>query len=503
MKVVLATIHSRDKEALFTPLALLYLKSYLVEQKGFPIAAIPLLEFRPGRADSEIVEEILSENPDVVGLSCYIWNIQKFRRIFHLLKERNPRIKLLLGGPEVGPVAVSVLEKNPAVDAIIKGEGERVFADLVETIQKNDSLAGVNGIAYRDGVNIHSNPDSPILHDLNELPSPHKPEYGLFNDRQVCLETQRGCVFRCSFCFYNKDYSIRNRRFDLERVKQELLYWMQKGVPRIYLMDPIFNLHADRAKEICRFIIANNTANVTFHTEIWAEFVDEEMAELFQKANFQMLEVGLQTTEESVLSTVERRFKKAPFTKGLQYLRAAGLRVDLHLIFGLPGETLESFRKAIDYAVSLEADIISIFTLMVLPGTALWRQKESLGLCHDPEPCYEIWGTPSMPENEIAYGKKFHQALIRHYNSAGLLLAKISSLPFSEVLDQWILWSEENKNEPSKRGCRVEDFIEYFCQKRSGLDASFFLALHRSVVHGKPSLSTSGQPHGVASISAC
>jgi radical SAM superfamily enzyme YgiQ (UPF0313 family) len=480
MKIVLATIHSR--EALFTPLALMYLKAYLVERQGIPAPEIPLLEFRPKQPNSQIVEEILAVEPDVVGLSCYIWNIRKFREIFRVLKERRPGIKIVLGGPEVGPVAARVLEENHSVDVIVKGEGERVFAELVETFRQGAPLEQVRGIAFREGSRVRSNPEAPVFSDLNTLPSPHKPEYGITGDREICIETQRGCVFRCSFCFYNKDYSIRNRRFDLDRVKQELLYWMKSGARNIYLMDPIFNLNAERAKEICRFIIAHNSTKIIFHTEIWAEFVDQELAKLFEQANFRFLEVGLQTAEENVLSNVERRFRKEAFIKGLQYLNSMGLNVELQLIFGLPGETMESFRRSFDFAVSLRPAKIAVFPLLILPGTELWRRKEKFGLQHDPEPYYEIQRTPDLSESDVDYGKRLSRSVPIHYNQAGILLAETAVIPFSALLDQWLLWERQNVIHP-KGACRVEAFIQDFCRERKNLNPDFFLALHRRIAH--------------------
>src|SRR6185503_8948584 len=151
--------------------------------------------------------------------------------------------------------------------------------------------------------------DAPIVSDLNELASPHLTLDTDLTGRSVCIETQRGCVFRCNFCFYNKDLSIRNRRFDLDRVTREILYWLDKDVASIYLMDPVFNLNAQRTKKILRFIAEHNRRGTTFHSEIWAEFVDAEMARLFRDANFRFLEVGLQSVDDTALATAERRLR--------------------------------------------------------------------------------------------------------------------------------------------------------------------------------------------------
>ena len=134
-----------------------------------------------------------------------------------------------------------------------------------------------------------------------------------------------------------------------------MLFWLQQDVREIYLMDPIFNLNAERAKDICRFVAAHNERRIAFHSEIWAEFVDEEMARLFSEANFQFLEVGLQTTDDTALRdrrAASARSRRSPTASAIseQYR----LKFELQLILGLPGETMASFRKSLDFAGSLD-----------------------------------------------------------------------------------------------------------------------------------------------------
>ncbi len=122
------------------------------------------------------------------------------------------------------------------------------------------------GICFRntDGRLVETGPAA-LVKNLNDYPSPHLERYIDYTGRAVCIETQRGCVFKCNFCFYNKDYSLRNRRFALERIKEELLSVLNQDLVELYLMDPIFNLNAARAKEICRFIAAHNPRRIPIH----------------------------------------------------------------------------------------------------------------------------------------------------------------------------------------------------------------------------------------------
>ena len=461
MKVCLATVHSNPA---FAPLALLYLKASLLERQTPAAVDVKILEFSLEDTPGEIAQRIVEDAPDLVGLSCYVWNVKLLMAAAQEIRERRPEVRLVLGGPEVGPIARSVLERNPAVDCIVKSEGELVFAELVQACKAAGDIAKVRGICFRRGDGLVETDDAPTLDDLNRLASPYRmPDFDP-KGRVICIETQRGCVFRCNFCFYNKDLSIRNRRFDLDRVKQEILYWLQQDIAQIYLMDPIFNLNAARAKEICRFVAEHNLRHIPFHTEVWAEFIDEEMARLMHAANFRFLEVGLQTTDQAVLATVERRLKLGRFLDGIDHLKRFGIPFEVQLIYGLPGETRTTFRRSLDFAATLQAPELSVFPLMVLPGTELRRKAGLLKLEFDPEPPYFIRSHPSMSEADIAYGLKLSEAVDRVWTSwTILLLAREANVSFAELIDEWIAWAGTQAQDAARERESMRQFILHFC----------------------------------------
>jgi anaerobic magnesium-protoporphyrin IX monomethyl ester cyclase len=406
MRIVLATRHA---ERAFIPLALLYLKASLAGRGHCAADEIEMAEFDASADAGAIADALLGARPDVVGLSCYVWNVTVLLAAVRLIRKRAPGVRIVLGGPEVGPVAVAVLQAHPYVDVVVHSEGEVPFADLVDAWQREVSPTAVAGIAFRDGDAIVDTGAAPLVKRLDDYPSPHLARYLDYTGRAVCIETQRGCVFHCNFCFYNKDYSLRNRRFDLDRVKEELLLVLSQDVDEIYLMDPVFNLNAARAKDICRFIADHNPKHVPVHSEIWAEFVDDEMAALMRAAGFRQLEVGLQTTDPTALATTERRLRVERFTEGIAHLRRHGLPFELQLIYGLPGETTASFRESLNFAIALDPPQLSVFRLMVLPGTELWRKAASLQLTYDPEPPYHVRSHLSMTRGRSRVRTAFHQ----------------------------------------------------------------------------------------------
>lgn len=467
MNICLATVHCKPR---FIPLALLYLKAYLVQHDGHPADAIDIAEFPPDVTAETIADRILQHDPAVVGLSCYVWNVRTLLAAAHVLKARRPGIRIVIGGPEVGPVANTVLTAHPCIDVVVKSEGEVPFANLI-----GGRLADVPGICFRHDAGIVDTGEASALKDLNALASPHLSPYMDYTGRIVCIETQRGCVFRCNFCFYNKDYSIRNRRFDLDRVEQELLAWLGQDIHEIYLMDPVFNLNAERAKAICRFIVEHNTRRIPIHAEVWAEFIDEELAQLMAAANFQFLEVGLQTTDADVLATVERRLKLQKFLDGVGYLKQYALPYELQLIYGLPGETVQTFRRSLDFAASLDPPELSVFPLMVLPGTELWRKAEGFGLEFEADPPYYVRSHFSMSADDIGYGWKVHRALDEIADAKTFrVLGREPGLSFSSVVDAWIAWQEGGRE--GAVGGRVREFLRDFCGQHA-IPEAFYLGM--------------------------
>jgi anaerobic magnesium-protoporphyrin IX monomethyl ester cyclase len=470
MTICLATLHRNPR---FIPLALLYLKAYLVEHAGVAAETIQLVEFDQETPHDEMVARLIEADPDVVGLSCYVWNIRKLLALARDVKALCPRARIVLGGPEVGPVAASVLEANDAVDIVVKSEGEIPFAQIVDQLAMRDCLSVVAGICYRDGSRVVDTGDAPPLKDLNLLASPHLPAQCDYAGRIICIETQRGCVFRCNFCFYNKDYSIRNRRFDLDRVKEEILFWLDRDISSLYLMDPVFNLYAERAKEICRFIAEHNHKRIEVQAEVWAEFIDEELASLMAAANFTFLEVGLQTTDQDVLATVERRLKLQKFLDGIGFLKQHALNFEVQLIYGLPGETVTTFRKSLDFAATLDPPRLEVFPLMVLPGTELWRKAEGFQLQFESEPPYYVTSHFSMSADDIGYGWKVNKAL-KYLGDAKTfrVIAREPGVTFSSVVDAWIAWDAGRAADEPRRE-KMERFVSDFCASRS-LPADFY-----------------------------
>jgi len=464
MKICLALKHASDP---FTPLPLMCLKSALIDLGGWSDVDVPLVELPSQASVEDMVERMLAAEPDVLGLSCYVWNVTSLLEAGRRVKALRPAMHVVLGGPEVGPQAADVLAAHPWVDAVVKNEGELPIVDLADRWRTGAAIGDVAGIVLRDGDRIVDTGPERFVRDLNQLPSPYRDfESYSYTGKYACIETQRGCVFTCNFCFYSKDSPIRNRRVDAERVDREITYLLRQDIAHLSFMDPIFNLNAKRAKEICRLIITRNERRVTSHAELWAEFVDEELAALLKAANFDYLELGLQTTDTVTLATVERRLRMEQFLAGVGHLKKAGLFFEVHLIFGLPGDTLDKFRDSLNFAVTLNPPDIGVFPLQVLPGTDLWTKSDAFGLCFDRDAPHFLTSTATLTPAEVAYGRRLAFSVGPLWRSLAVrLLTRESNVRFSDFVEGWVAWSEAHANDV-KDVTSLPAYVADFCETR-------------------------------------
>ncbi|MCK9594806.1 MAG: radical SAM protein [Candidatus Omnitrophica bacterium] len=428
-----------NRNTVYTPLALLYCRACLTEDKKLSSRVrVDIREYELEDSEEYILWDLAKFAPGIVGFSCYLWNIKKVLKLSRMLRKAMPGIKIVLGGPEVSPLAKGILKDNPCVDLVVRGEGEFAFTDIARAYLTGKGLSGVKGITFRKGKKVFENPGHPFIADLDSIPSAYlNSGYELAN-REVCLETQRGCVFGCWFCYYNKGCA-NWRVFSLKRVKKELLFLLSQDQAEIYLMDPVFNIDIKRAKEICRFIIEHNKKRIPFHTEIQAELVDAELAALLKKACVRYIEVGLQSDDDKVLKNVRRAFNREKFIKGFSLLKSNGLVVELQLILGLPGDCLETFFRSLKFALELDPPVLSVFKLQVLPGTMIRERARSLGIEYEAEPPYEFIQSRTMPfKDSILAQKAVNSVSLFRRNKAALRLCKQKGIDMVQLIRLWL-----------------------------------------------------------------
>lgn len=426
----------------------------------------------------KVFERIAAEKPDLIGLSCYIWNINPVKTLGEMLKNFLPESIVVLGGPEVSYNPEDVLEECSWCDYIISGEGEYPFACLCDFI-KSGSVKPIPGLCYRkDGKIIISEPY--VME--GEPPSPYCEKYfESLKGRITYLETSRGCPYSCAFCLSGRCGSVRF--FDIERAKSEMLLLAKSGTQTVKLVDRTFNANKARAKELWRFVIDEHgkgiPKNVCFHFEIAGDILDDESIEILNSApkGSIQLEIGMQSFNEKTLAYINRKTNTEKLIRNIKKLLSPGnLHIHIDLIAGLPFEDLESFERSFDIGYNLRSNMLQLGFLKLLHGAQMREDSEKYPCIFSKEPPYEVISTQWTDENDLLFLHKIEDALERLCNSGRFIgtvdyvLESTGLSPF-EFFKKFGIYAAEH----SKPLVSLDDYTEMafgYLSKLEGIEPS-------------------------------
>lgn len=350
--------------------------------------------------DAAILKWLEESEPDLIGFSCYVWNID---RSLHLCREVRNRLdsSIVAGGPEIN-ADNEFLRAHAEIDLGVIGEGEETFRELVRAMDRGDKdFSGISGLMIRRKGGWTDTPARSPAQTLEGIPSPYLT--GLLSPsmrKTMVMETVRGCPMRCAYCYYHKHLS-GIRAFPRERIEAEFAWAMETGVKEVTIVDPCFGRRPDLAGLLDR-LAANGTGKPSFSCELNAEDLTDGLVKALVKAGLVHVEIGLQSTNAQTLRNVGRRFDRAAFARGVKLLRAAGVRVMTDIMVGLPGDSLDDVRRSMDFVLEEGLyDELSLYPLSVLPGTVLRRRAGRFGISHQSCPPYLVTGTPLMSGDDI------------------------------------------------------------------------------------------------------
>ncbi|MGQ3479087.1 B12-binding domain-containing radical SAM protein [Paenibacillus sp. TY11] len=411
MKVILSTLNAKY---IHTSLAIRCLKAY--SEKDFDIE---LAEYTIKDPVMNIVSDLFQRGADVVGFSCYIWNIEETIKVIDVLKKIMPEVKIVLGGPEVSYDTDHWMKRLANVDFIVVGEGEETFHQLLQELEGDRKFHFVYGLAYRKGEEVIQMPGRPKA-DLNELPSPYRfaediPELG---KRVVYFETSRGCPFSCQFCLSSIEVGVRY--YDIERTKSDILYLIDNGANLIKFVDRTFNIKRDYALEMFKFLIENHRGCV-FQFEITADIMRPEvldyLAENAPPGVFRF-EIGVQSTNDPTNELVKRRQNFTKLSRTVTKVKQSG-KIDQHLdlIAGLPLEDYNTFRKTFNDVFALGPEELQLGFLKMLRGTGLRIDADKYNYTYMDVAPYEMLSNDVLSFADIVRLKRLEDVLEKYWNS--------------------------------------------------------------------------------------
>ena len=411
MKILLAACNAKY---IHSNLAVYDLQAYASEYADH----IVLKEYTINQLKDDIMRDIYLEHPDVVCVSCYIWNLSFVKELMADLTKILPDVDFWAGGPEVSYDAEKFLTENQEFKGVMVGEGEETFKELAGYyIEKNpQNLKNMTGICYRDGDQIIHNGWRQIM-DLSRIPFIYK-DLSDFKNRIIYYESSRGCPFSCSYCLSSIDKKLRFR--DTEMVKRELQFFIDNKVPQVKFVDRTFNCKHDHAMAIWKYINEHDNGVTNFHFEISADLLrEEELQEMStMRPGLIQLEIGVQSTNPDTIKAIHRTMDFEKLKGIVDRIHSFGnIHQHLDLIAGLPYEDYDSFRHSFNDVYALKPQQLQLGFLKVLKGSHMMEMCQEYGIVYKTREPYEVLSTKWLDYDHVLKLKTVENMVEVYYNS--------------------------------------------------------------------------------------
>ena len=379
---------------------------------------IVLKEYTINQQKDDIMRDIYLEHPDVVCVSCYIWNLSFVKELMADLIKILPGADFWAGGPEVSYDAEKFLTENSEFKGVMVGEGEETFKELAGYyVEKNpQDLKDMTGICYRDGDQIIHNGWRQIM-DLSSIPFIYK-DLSEFKNRIIYYESSRGCPFSCSYCLSSIDKKLRLR--DTETVKKELQFFIDNKVPQVKFVDRTFNCKHDHAMAIWKYINEHDNGVTNFHFEISADLLrEEELQEMStMRPGLIQLEIGVQSTNPDTIKAIHRTMDFEKLKGIVDRIHSFGnIHQHLDLIAGLPYEDYDSFRHSFNDVYALKPQQLQLGFLKVLKGSHMMEMCREYGIVYKTQEPYEVLSTKWLDYDHVLKLKTVENMVEVYYNS--------------------------------------------------------------------------------------
>lgn len=411
MKILLAACNAKY---IHSNLAVYDLQAYASDYADH----IVLKEYTINQQKDDIMRDIYLEHPDVVCVSCYIWNLSFVKELMADLIKILPGADFWAGGPEVSYDAEKFLTENSEFKGVMVGEGEETFKELAGYyVEKNpQDLKDMTGICYRDGDQIIHNGWRQIM-DLSSIPFIYK-DLSEFKNRIIYYESSRGCPFSCSYCLSSIDKKLRFR--DTETVKKELQFFIDNKVPQVKFVDRTFNCKHDHAMAIWKYINEHDNGVTNFHFEISADLLrEEELQEMStMRPGLIQLEIGVQSTNPDTIKAIHRTMDFEKLKGIVDRIHSFGnIHEHLDLIAGLPYEDYDSFRHSFNDVYALKPQQLQLGFLKVLKGSHMMEMCKEYGIVYKTQEPYEVLSTKWLDYDHVLKLKTVENMVEVYYNS--------------------------------------------------------------------------------------
>ncbi len=349
-------------------------------------AEVKVLDLVVEAYSREILSELLQNfNPDLVGLTAVTMNFNGACELLEEIKDIQPSVRTIMGGPHVTFNAREELINNPALDMIVAGEGETTIAELTRAMTNGGGLDGIAGLIYRDGSSIRSNSPRPTGLDVKKAPTParHLLPMGRYKalGLAVSMITSRGCPFQCIFCVGRKMSGAKVRYRDAMSVVDEMQQLAGTGIVQINIADDLFTAKKKHCYAICDEIIRRGL-KIPWTAFSRANTISADLLTKLKEAGCVHLSFGFESANEDILQTVQKRITPDQMINAARLCSEAGITSQASFISGLPGETPETMDQTSAFAQQINdlGMTVGFHILAPFPGTLVRDDAEELGL---------------------------------------------------------------------------------------------------------------------------
>lgn len=410
MKVLLIAINAKY---IHSNLAVYSLRAYA----GKYAQQTEIAEYTINQPMDDILSDIYKKRPDVLCLSCYLWNILYVEQLITEISKVLPGMQIWLGGPEVSYNAVSVMKKYPQVTGVMCGEGEETFLELMEHwMGEGKDLSMIQGIVYRKEENCIQNEVRPVM-DLSKVPFVYD-HIEDFQNKIIYYESSRGCPFSCSYCLSSIDKCLRFR--DLELVKKELQFFIDHEVPQVKFVDRTFNCKHSHSMAIWTYLKEHDRGKTNFHFEVAADLLNEEELNLIAslRPGLIQLEIGIQSTNPETITEIRRKMNFEEVKRIVKRIQKTGnVHQHLDLIAGLPYENYERFAQSFRDVYALHPEQLQLGFLKVLKGSYMHEKTRDYELLYQDRPPFEVLSTRWLSYDDVIRLKGVEEMVEVYYNS--------------------------------------------------------------------------------------
>ncbi len=316
---------------------------------------------------------------DLIGITVLSPVYFEVINILKLLKERNNKIKVCLGGPYVTTLMEEIFIETPA-DFAVYGEGELTFSELIYHLKGEIKKEDINGLMYKsESGEIKINSPRNYILDLDTLPMP---AYDLFHMNRYPLHrivTSRGCPFRCSFCNSSSIWEYKWRKRSAKKLIEEIEFLISHYKYKTFnFSDNSFNIDMERVNEFCDLIIKKGI-NILWSTPIRVELITPALAHKMKQAGCYSIGIGIESANNTILANMDKQSTIEKINKGIRIFKEAGIEVLGQFVIGSPGDTLDTIKESLEYAKNSELDFVMFYSILPFKGTSQWEYVKNNG----------------------------------------------------------------------------------------------------------------------------